>query len=115
MDPTPLLSDTIYNRLKWIVQIFLPAFASLYFGLANIYGWSNAENVVGTTALLTTFLGILLGISTRQYNSQNMADGQIVISATDEPETKSFSLRLEKSPGELEAMNRVSFRVVHEE
>ena len=56
------LSDKVYDTLKWIVTIVLPALSALYWGLSGIWGWLYAEQVVGTT-----FLGALLGISTAQY------------------------------------------------
>ena len=61
------LSDKVYDTLKWIVTIVLPALSALYWGLSGIWGWLYAEQVVGTVAVVTTFLGALLGISTAQY------------------------------------------------
>ena len=58
------LNDKVYDTLKWIV---MPALSALYWGLSGIWGWLYAEQVVGTVAVVTTFLGALLGISTAQY------------------------------------------------
>lgn len=108
-----ILSDKWYGRLKWLVAIVLPAISALYFGLAQIYEWGNGEQVVGTLALLTTFLGTILGVTSRQYNKNNMGDGQIVVSSADD--VTSMSLQLEKTPEELAAMKRVSFKVLNHE
>jgi hypothetical protein len=62
------LSNETYDKLKWVAQIFLPATASLYFALANIWGLPNAEQVVGTITAVDAFLGILLGISSDVYH-----------------------------------------------
>ena len=62
------LPDKIYDILKWIVVLVLPAIGSLYFGLAGIWGFPYGEEVVGTITVLETFLGAILGISTVQYN-----------------------------------------------
>ena len=62
-----ILSDRIYNTLKWIAQLFLPALGTLYFALSGIWGLPYGEQVVGTIMALTTFLGVVLGISTVQY------------------------------------------------
>lgn len=62
------LSDNVYTILKWITMIVLPACATAYFGLAGIWGWPYADEVVKTIAVITTLLGALLGISTAQYN-----------------------------------------------
>lgn len=65
------MSDKVYDALKWIAQYLLPASATLYFALANIWGFPYAEQVVGTISAIDTFLGVMLGISTIQYNKDN--------------------------------------------
>lgn len=65
------MSDKVYDVLKWIAQYLLPASATLYFALANIWGFPYAEQVVGTISAMDTFLGVMLGISTVQYNKDN--------------------------------------------
>ena len=58
----------MYDILKWIAQYFLPAVGTLYFALAGIWGLPYGEQVVGTITAVDTFLGVLLGISSAQYN-----------------------------------------------
>ena len=62
------LTNEIYDILKWIAQILLPAAGALYFALAKIWGLPYAAEVVGTISAIDAFLGALLGISTAQYN-----------------------------------------------
>ena len=62
------LPDKLYDILKWITMIVLPALATAYVGLASIWGWPYADEVAKTTAVICTLLGALLGISTAQYN-----------------------------------------------
>lgn len=62
-----LISNKVYDVLKWIAQIALPAIGVLYFGLSQIWGFPYGEQVVGTITLLDAFLGTLLGISTMKY------------------------------------------------
>lgn len=62
------LPDKIYDILKWVTMIVLPALATAYVGLASIWGWPFADEVAKTTAVICTLLGALLGISTAQYN-----------------------------------------------
>ena len=59
--------DRIYDALKWICQIVIPAIATLYFTLSGIWGFHYGEQVVGTLTAIDTFLGVCLGISTFQY------------------------------------------------
>ena len=65
------LSNKTYNVLKWIALIGLPALGTLYFTLANIWGFPYAEQVTGTVVALETALGTVLGISTAKYNKTN--------------------------------------------
>ena len=65
------LNNKLYDVLKWITVICLPALGTLYFALSGIWGFPYAEQVVGTISAVTTCLGILLGISTAEYNRQN--------------------------------------------
>lgn len=61
------MSNKVYDVLKWVAQILLPSIATLYFGLAQIWGFPYAEAIVGTITLIDAFLGALLGISTMKY------------------------------------------------
>jgi hypothetical protein len=65
------ISNALYDKLKWIAQILIPALGSLYFGMAKIWGLPMASEIVGTLTVLDTFLGVLLGISTNKYNAEN--------------------------------------------
>lgn len=64
------MNNKVYDILKWIAQIFLPALGTLYFALAGIWNFPYAEAIVGTITAFDTFLGIILGISTIQYNKK---------------------------------------------
>ncbi len=64
------MSNKWYDRLKWVAQILLPAIATLYFGLAQIWNLPYGEEVVGTITVIDTFLGAILGISNMQYKKQ---------------------------------------------
>ena len=74
------LSDSNYDWLKWVAQIFLPAFGALIFALAQIWNIPYAEQIVGTITAVDAFLGALLGISTKMYykageNDENKPEG----------------------------------------
>lgn len=66
-----IFDDRVYDILKYIALIVLPAIGALYFGLAKIWGFPFGEEIVGTITIIDTFLGTLLGISTSQYNKFN--------------------------------------------
>lgn len=65
-----ILSDKAYDIMKWVALVLLPALGTLYFGLAGIWGFPYGEQIVGTITVLDTFLGVILGISTVQYNKK---------------------------------------------
>lgn len=61
------MNNTIYNVLKWIALIALPALSTFIFALSNLWGF-DATIIIGSIAALETFLGSLIGVSTYQYN-----------------------------------------------
>lgn len=64
------MNNKIYDTLKWIAQILIPALATLYFAIAQIWGLPYAEQIVGTMTAIDAFLGALLGISTYNYKKE---------------------------------------------
>ena len=66
------MDNKMYDILKWIAQILLPALGTLYFALASIWGLPYAEQIVGTITAVDAFLGALLGISTYMYNKKRI-------------------------------------------
>lgn len=64
------MSNKVYDVLKFIAQILLPAIGTLYFALARIWDLPYAEQIVGTITAVDAFLGALLGISTMQYRKE---------------------------------------------
>lgn len=65
-----ILTNKQYDILKWVALVLLPALGTLYFGLAGIWGFPYGEQIVGTITVIDTFLGVILGISTKQYNKE---------------------------------------------
>lgn len=61
------MSNKLYDVLKYVAQIVLPALGTLYFALAGIWGFPYGEEIVGTIMAIDAFLGALLGISTAKY------------------------------------------------
>lgn len=64
------MSNKVYDIMKWIVQYILPALGTLYFALASIWGFPYGEQIVGTITAIDTFLGVIMGISTYNYNKE---------------------------------------------
>ncbi len=105
------LSNQAYDVLKFIAQIFLPAFGTLYFTLASIWGLPSAEEVVGTIMASDAFLGVLLSLTTKSYNNSDAKyDGQINV-VQQEDFTKQFMLELNSDPNEPESKSQIVFKV----
>lgn len=68
------MSNNTYDILKWITQFFLPAAGTLYFALAGIWGMPYGEQIVGTITAIDTFLGVILGFNTAQYQKNKQSD-----------------------------------------
>ena len=65
------IPDRIYDVLKWLVLVVIPAFTTAYVGLSAVWGWPYAEPIAKTSAIVCTLLGSILGISTIAYNKEN--------------------------------------------
>ena len=65
------LNNNIYNILKWVTLVVIPALTTAYVGLSAVWGWPYATEIAKTSAVICTLLGALLGISTAQYNKGN--------------------------------------------
>ena len=61
-----MLPDKVYDALKWIVLIFVPALITFISGLGVLFGFDTTI-IVGVIGLVATFIGSLIGVSTRNY------------------------------------------------
>lgn len=106
-----LLTNRAYDRLGWAVRIGIPAISSLYFGLSKIWGLPGAEQVVGTLALLATFIGGLIGVSNKRYESSGAAyDGAMVVTE-DGGGVRAMSMEFKGDPEDIPNRDHVSFKV----
>lgn len=102
------LNDKVYNALKWVAQYLLPALATFYFTLAGIWGLPYVEEVLGTITALDTFLGIILGISSKAYNKSR--DGSLMVDTSD-PETDKYLLKLDIPLEEVPGRKSITLNV----
>lgn len=61
------IPDKVYDILKAVAMVILPAIGTLYSALAGIWGWPHGEQIVGSIIAIDTFIGVVLGISSMQY------------------------------------------------
>lgn len=61
------LPDKVYDILKWVVMVCIPALTTAYVGFDKLFGWGYAAEVAQASAIICTLIGALVGISTAQY------------------------------------------------
>lgn len=71
------MSNAVYDILKFVAQIALPALATLWAALGKIWGWPLVTEITATICAVDTFLGALLGISSMKYAKEKQPpDGE---------------------------------------
>lgn len=65
------LPDKVYDALKWVVMVVIPACTTFYVTLDAIFGWGYGDTVAKVSAAVCTLLGTLLGISSATYYKRN--------------------------------------------
>ena len=64
-----IFSNKIFDLLKWISIVALPALSTFIVVLGKIWNWGDiAPMVAQTITAVAVLLGALLGISSIQYN-----------------------------------------------
>lgn len=110
------VSSKTYNRLKPVAQVYLPGLAALYSSLAAIWGFPNPEGIVGTIAAINVFLGLTLGLSSKNYHEQDLAenaDGAFIINHTD-PEAETIGTQFNVDPLKLGNKKELRMQVIHD-
>lgn len=99
-NPTPMLNNSLYDKLKFLALIVLPAFATFIFAVAEIWEIDGAIKIAGTIVAGDTFLGALLRLSTkRYYKSGKNFDGDVVV--TPEDGGNKVSIAFDRAPEDV--------------
>jgi len=64
------LSNRLFDVLKWVAILFLPALAILIRTVFAIWKIPFGEEISSTIVALQVFLGAILGVSTLNYNKE---------------------------------------------
>lgn len=64
------IPDKVYDGLKWLCILGLPALSSLYSTLAGIWGWPFAEQVPQTLSAVGLAVGTVIGVSAANYQKK---------------------------------------------
>lgn len=66
-----MIDNKLYDILKWISILFLPAFAVLIGTIGQAINFEYTEIAVIIINAIAVFLGTVIGISTNKYNKLN--------------------------------------------
>lgn len=69
-DPRGLIPDKLYDVLKWVAIIVMPAISTFIVGLGGIWSIPYAGQLAATVTAIGVLLGALLGLSSVKYNSR---------------------------------------------
>lgn len=64
-----MFSNRWYDVLKWVAQLVLPAGATLYFGISNVWSLPYQTEIVGSIVATNVWLSALLVVSNAQYQA----------------------------------------------
>lgn len=62
------LPNKVYDVLKWVVLVCIPALTTAYVGLDALFCWGYGDVVAKVSAIVCALIGSLVGISTAEYN-----------------------------------------------
>ena len=65
-----MMSNKVYDLLKWITLVFLPALTTLVGVILNCFNVGCTEIVLTIMTAITTFMGAILGISNISYKKK---------------------------------------------
>lgn len=103
-----MLNSKVYDVLKQVALVWLPALATLYFAIAGIWHLPDADQVVGSITALDTFLGVVVHVSNSNYEPPT--DGNMVV----DPEGGKISMEMHTDPEAITTLKEgsiVSFKV----
>jgi Putative phage holin Dp-1 len=103
-----MLNSKVYDGLKQVALVWLPALATFYFAVAGIWHLPDADQVVGSITALDTLLGVVLHVSNSNYEPP--VDGKMVV----DPEAGKISMEMETDPEQITTLKEgslVTFKV----
>lgn len=113
-------TDRVYKFIKYFITIFLPAVGALYYGIAEVWGFDKTYPVNATINTIIAFLGVLIGVSTRQFNKNKAAeadepyDGDLAFIIDEVDGEKYPTLGVNTSLEAMQAKGEVRLRVIEQ-
>lgn len=106
------IPSKLYDALKWVAMVLLPALATFYFVMAGIWNLPYAGEVVATITATDTLLGAILGISSATYKKSDARfDGTLTVIKNDPSLIN--QLEINTSPENLGKQKEMTLRIDH--
>lgn len=108
-----MIGNKMYDVLKFLAQIFIPAAGTLYVALAAIFSWGYVEEVAGTIVAVDTFLGVFVAYLKIKYDASDAKfDGEInVVERPDGKTVMDMQLSKIEDPSRIKDEQQVLFKV----
>lgn len=109
-DGVTFVPNKVYNVVKYLVLIAIPAFSTAYFALGDTLGLPAADQVVKTLTVVAALLGSLVGLAARGFNSSDARfDGTLQVDETDT--SLIHNLDIQTDPEQLKDQNEILLKV----
>ena len=70
-----MLPDKVYEVLRWLIAVFLPALGVFFATLAEAWHWNlPTEAILATLSAVELFLGTIFGISKVIYDRKESSE-----------------------------------------
>ena len=70
------MDNRLYDILAIIGRLIIPAIATLYFSLSQIWGLPMGEQICGTLAALTVFINTILRIEYNRWEDEQEVEDE---------------------------------------
>jgi hypothetical protein len=75
------MNNKVYDVLKVIALVVLPALATLIIGVFEIWGLPYGAQIGATITAVATFLGAILSVSSAKYHAENKSSDKELLNA----------------------------------
>ena len=65
------MSNKFFNWLRFMAETGITAIGTAYLGLSLVWSWAYGEEISKTCVILSTLLGIFVGVQRATYNKNN--------------------------------------------
>lgn len=111
-----VLSNKLYDPLKFLALVLLPGLGTLYLALSGIWGLPNGEQVVGTITAIDLALGGILHVSSSNFAGDvgpGTPVGKFVVTELGDGR-KNVKMELSQDPATFLDNQVISFTLAHE-